>query len=71
MDRVSFLETYFVYACDWGEYETVTRIENMGFRPSPSLKYSNLTEDQKHLYAQIEAKHQVEYGDFNLLENKK
>jgi len=55
MDRIGRLEVWSVLAHDYGLYGIVTRLERMGFRPGPMLRYDTLQNDQRVEYADREA----------------
>ena len=52
-DRFDIVEAYYVYSRDYHEgqnsleYQWLSRIKNMGFRPAPGLYYESLTDNGK------------------------
>ena len=49
-DRYDICEAWYLLACDWGLYATITRLKGMEFKPSPVLSYEHLTANGKVIY---------------------
>lgn len=45
------VEAHWVFACDYGEYATLTRLHAMQFHPGPLLTRATLTDDGRRIYA--------------------
>lgn len=54
MDRIARCEVWSVLAHDFGLYGIATRLERMGFRPRPTLRFDTLDEEQMILYSENE-----------------
>ena len=48
-DRFDVCEAWLVWAHDWGEYRVITRLRELGFRPSPLRGSYDLLEDNARL----------------------
>ena len=44
-DRFDICEAWLQWAHDWGEYEVITRLQRLGFKPSPLRGSYDLLED--------------------------
>lgn len=53
-DRFDICEAAWCYACDYGLYHVITRLERMGFRPSPFLYTATLNENAGEFYQSFE-----------------
>ncbi len=60
-ERFDICEAYFLIACAWGEYAMITRLKNMGFKPSPLLRYDTLTENGQMIYDAADERLQAKY----------
>lgn len=54
MDRIGRLEVWSVLAHDYGLYGIAARLERMGFKPSPLLRFASLDDSQLVDYAERE-----------------
>ena len=55
MDRIGRCDVWSVLAHDYGLYGIATRLDRMGYRPAPSLRYDTLDEDQRVEYHERES----------------
>lgn len=56
MNRIARLEVWSCLAHDYGLYGIVARLDQMHFRPAPSLRTETLDEEQIYLYQLNEEK---------------
>lgn len=54
IDRIGICEVFSCLAHDYGLYGIATRLEQMGFRPSPMLNTDRLDDWQTELYQSLE-----------------
>lgn len=63
-DRFDICEAYFVWACDWGEYEVIARLNRLGFKPRPRLSdgdaYAALEEGAQDIYDALNARSEAD-----------
>lgn len=45
-DRFDICSAWYVWAADWGEYEVITRLERLGFRPGLSVREGKFVGDE-------------------------
>ena len=54
LDEIALIEAVYAYCVDAGEYEAITALNRLGFRPRPSLSARTLDEDQRWVYRALE-----------------
>jgi hypothetical protein len=60
-DRFDICDAWHVWACEWGEYAVITRLDCMQYRPSPLLNGpDNLSDNAQALYASLTARSQAD-----------
>ena len=59
-DRFDICEAYYVLAHDYGMYGIISRLERMGYRPSPMAgSFNHLTENGQEIYLAAEARIEI------------
>ena len=56
MDRFDICEVWSVLAHDYGLYGIQTRLDKMGFKSFPMLRYATLNDEQLIMYAERQSK---------------